>query len=171
MLIFESIAQHKSGILTSLLVESYGELLSSGEHFWQDEKANWVKFDREVFDNPTTVGQCVFLTRFNAELVGFSSFDPRNGPSFGVIGHNCILPTFRGQGFGKDQIRETLRRMEMRSIKKVVVSTSEHPFFTPAQRMYRSLGFKESKRSPGHPQLGYQIIEYEMDLCRNTRSG
>jgi GNAT superfamily N-acetyltransferase len=170
MLTFESIAQHKPGILASLLTESYGELLSSGEHFWQLEKASWIGFDEDVFDNPTSVGQCVFLTRLNTDVVGFSSFDPRRGPSFGIIGHNCIRPRFRGQGFGKDQIRETLRRMEMRSIKRVVVSTSEHPFFIPAQRMYLSLGFKESKRYPGHPHLGYQTIEYELDLCRNTQS-
>ncbi len=170
MLTFEPITDHQPGILDSLLMASYAELLSSGEPFWQSEKARWIEFDKEVFDHPTTVGQCVFLTRFHLELVGFSSFDPRNGPSFGVIGHNCILPNVRRQGFGKHQIRETLRRMELRSIKKVVVSTSAHPFFTPAQRMYLSLGFRESKRYPGPSQLGYEIIEYEFDLCRNTRS-
>jgi len=170
MLRFESVTQHKPGILASLLTESYGELLSSGGHFWQDEKANWIKFDEDVFDNPTTVGQCVFLTCFNTDVVGFSSFDPRRAPSLGIIGHNCILPNFRGHGFGKEQVRETLRRMEIRSIKRVAVSTCEHPFFIPAQRMYLSLGFKESKRYPSDPRLGYQIIEYVLDLCRNTRS-
>ncbi len=164
MLTFESITRHKLGILSSLLTESYSALLSSGGHFWQDEKANWIKFDEEVFDNPNTIGRCVFLTRFNTDVVGFSSFDPRNAPSLGIIGHNCILPNFRGQGFGKEQIRETLRRIKMQSIRRVAVSTCDHPFFIPAQRMYLSLGFKESKRHPGDPRLGYQIIEYVLDL-------
>jgi GNAT superfamily N-acetyltransferase len=164
MLTFDSITQQDTGTIAALLMESYEELLSTSQLFWQAQRDSWVKFDAEVFDNLTTIGQCVFLTRLNAEIIGFSSFDPRRGPLFGIIGHNCILPRFRGQGFGKHQIRETLRRLKMRSIRKAIVSTTEHPFFIPAQRMYLACGFQETKRYPGEPQLGYQNIEYKMVL-------
>ena len=147
-----------------MLIDSYEELLSTGQQFWQDQKTSWVRFDTEVFDNLTTIGRCVFLTRLDMNIIGFSSFDPRRGPSFGVIGHNCILPKFRGQGLGKRQIQETLRRLKVRSIRNVIVSTSEHPFFIPAQKMYLACGFRETKRYSGEPQLGYQIIEYGMAL-------
>jgi len=164
MLTFDSISQNDKGTISTMLIDSYEELLSTGQQFWQNQKDSWVIFDTEVFDNLTTIGQCVFLTRLDRNIIGFSSFDPRRGPSFGVIGHNCILPKFRGQGFGKYQIQETIRRLKMRSIKNAIVSTCEHPFFIPAQKMYLACGFQETKRYSGEPQLGYQIIEYEMVL-------
>ena len=164
MLTFEPVIQRDVGTIVALLTESYIELLLTGQPFWQSERRNWARFDAEVFDNLATIGRCVFLTRRDGDLVGFSSFDPRGGPSSAVIGHNCILPGFRGQGFGKDQIIETLRRLEVRSIRKAVVSTGVHPFFLPAQRMYLACGFQETRRYPGHPELGSQIVEYEMLL-------
>ena len=164
MLTFDSITKQNTGTIAALLMESYEELLSTGQQFWQDQKESWVRFDAEAFDNLTTIGQCIFITHLNGDTIGFSSFDPRCGPSFGIIGHNCILPKFRGQGFGKNQIYETLRRLRLRSIRKAIVSTSEHPFFIPAQKMYLSCGFQVTKRYPGEPQLAYQIIEYEMIL-------
>jgi GNAT superfamily N-acetyltransferase len=164
LLTFDSIAHHQPGIISALLTESYEQLLSTGQRFWQVQRIGWAKFDAEVFNDLATIGQCVFLTRFNSEIIGFSSFDPTRGPLFGIVGHNCILPRFRRQGFGQRQIRETLCRLRRRSIKKAIVSTSEHPFFIPAQKMYLSCGFQETKRYPGDPQLGYRTIEYEIAL-------
>jgi GNAT superfamily N-acetyltransferase len=164
MLTFDSITQKDKGTISTMLINSYEELLSTGQQFWLDQKDSWKRFDTEVFDNLTTIGQCVFLTRLDMNIIGFSSFDPRRGPSFGVIGHNCILPRFRGRGFGKNQIQETLRRLKVLSIRNAIVSTSEDPFFIPAQKMYLVCGFQETKRYSGGSQLGYQIIEYEMGL-------
>jgi GNAT superfamily N-acetyltransferase len=164
MLTFGSITQQDVGTIAALLMESYEELLSTEQRFWQEQRNSWLQFDAEVFDNLTTIGQCVFLTRLNANIIGFSSFDPRCAPSSGLMGHNSILPRFRGQGYGRLQILETLRRLRIRSILKAIVSTSEHPFFISAQRMYLACGFQETKRYPGEPQHGYQIIEYEMVL-------
>ncbi|MGD0038353.1 MAG: GNAT family N-acetyltransferase [Bacteroidota bacterium] len=164
MLTFDSVTPKDKGIIATLMIESYEELLSTGQQFWQDQKNSWLRFDLDVFENLTTIGQCVFLTRSDNNIIGFSSFDPRRGPLLGVIGHNCILPRFRGQGFGKHQIQETLLRLQMRSIRKVIVSTSEHPFFIPAQRMYLACGFQETKRYSEIPPIGYQIIEYELAL-------
>jgi GNAT superfamily N-acetyltransferase len=164
MLTFTQLTGQEVGTLAALLTESYGELLSTGHPFWQDQRGSWVEFDAEVFANPTTIGRCVFLTRLDTFIIGFSSFDPRRGPSVGVIGHNCILPAFRGQGFGKRQILETLRRLRMRTIREAIVSTSDHPFFMPAQRTYLACGFQETRRYPGDARLGYQMIEYGMIL-------
>lgn len=164
MLTFDTIVDHKPGIIASLLTQSYAELLSSGQEFWQLEKEKWIEFDGEVFANPDTIGRCVFLTHLDVEIIGFSSFDPRGGPAVGLIGHNCILPRFRWRGYGKVQIEETLRRMKARSITKAVATTSEHPFFIPAQRMYRACGFRQTGKYPGNSQLGFRIIEYQLDL-------
>jgi hypothetical protein len=39
---------------------------------WEIEKKNWKEFDRDVFDNPGTIGSCVFLpARKMYESCGF----------------------------------------------------------------------------------------------------
>jgi RimJ/RimL family protein N-acetyltransferase len=162
MLVFTSIFQHKAGTIASLLLQSYVELLT--DRHWEEEREKWLEFEREVFEKPETVGKCAFITCSQDKIVGFDSFDPRQKPEFGIIGHNCILPEFRGNGYGKQQIREMLNRLRAMGIKKVIVSTSEHPFFLAAQRMYLSCGFQEKRKYTGGPDPRYRLIEYERDL-------
>nr|AQS28971.1 hypothetical protein [uncultured archaeon] len=92
------------------------------------------------------------------------SYDPRQGPEFGIIGDNCILPKFRGNGYGKKQIEEILKRFRERKFRNARVSTSEHPFFISAQKMYPSIGFNETRRFKKKPDSKYRDIEYEMKL-------
>ena len=44
------------------------------------------------------------LWRVGGRIAGFGSWDPRQAPDYGIIGHNCVLPEFRGEGLGKQQI-------------------------------------------------------------------
>lgn len=162
MLTFTPIIEHKVGTIASLLLQSYAELLS--EPLWQKAKEKFVQCDREVFENPDTVGKCTFATCLGDKVIGFASFDPRQGPELGIIGQNCILPEFRGNGYGKQQILEVLNRFRLRGIKKAVITTSEHPFFLPAQRMYLSCGFREKRRYAGGLNPRYGLIEYERHL-------
>lgn len=152
------------GIISSLLHESYAELVASEPALWESEKANWEESDRAVFDHPDTVGACTYLSWRESELVGFFSFDPRPAPAYGVIGHNCILPAYRGRGFGKEQIDEVLRRFRQMGIRNARVSTNDHPFFVPAQRMYTACGFAETKRVPWERDPERNMIHYEMSL-------
>lgn len=164
MLTFTPITQYKAGIIASLLLQSYAEILSGEQQYWRQEEVNWLQFDRDVFENPDTIGRCVFITSWEDQAIGLGSFDPRRQPEFGVIGHNCIVPQFRGRGYGKQQILEILNRLQGLGIKRAVVSTSEHPFFLPAQEMYLSCGFEESKRTIGGPDPRYRLIEYSRNL-------
>jgi RimJ/RimL family protein N-acetyltransferase len=164
MIIFTSISQHKAGTIAFLLHQTYAEILITDQRYWEGETRNWTQFDREVFENPETVGKCVFVTCLNDDAIGFASFDPRQKPELGIIGHNCILPGFRGKGYGKQQIHETLDRMRAIGMRRAVVSTSEHPFFLPAQRMYLACGFQEKLRYRGGPDPRYRVIEFERDL-------
>lgn len=77
---------------------------------------------------------------------------------------NCIVSEFRGRGYGTQQILETLNRLRGLEIKRTIVSTSEHPFFLPARKMYLSCGFEESKRYMGGPDPRYRLIEYSKNL-------
>jgi hypothetical protein len=96
------------GVLAATLKRVYAPLVESYPETWGREQAGWEEFDREVFQNPETVGACTFLTWLDNRLVGFGSYDPRQRPRSGILGHNCILPEFRGRGFGAAQVREIL---------------------------------------------------------------
>lgn len=152
------------GAIVSLLQQAYAELVKSDVRLWEPEQPKWAQYDKEVYEQPETVGACLFLTRLDGHIVGFASWDPRQGPRFGIIGHNCILPAYRGRGLGKMQIREVLRRFQERKFANARVSTNDHPFFLPAQRMYTACGFREIRRIPWERDPQQKIIEYESVL-------
>lgn len=162
---FTALADESPGTIAALLRASYAELLKLDPR-WDAEPANWDEYDRQVFAYPTTVGACLFLTRLGTRIVGFGSWDPRQRPEYGIVGHNCILPEFRGKGLGQQQILEILRRFRALGIKTAKVSTCAHPFFLPAQRMYVACGFREVRRTPWDRDPTRNLIEYEMDLAQ-----
>ena len=85
-------------------------------------------------------------------------------PFIGIIGHNCILPKFRGQGFGKQQVIEILKRLIGFGIKTAKVTTNDNSFFIPAQRMYISCGFKETVREPWTNDPNQDVIHYQKKI-------
>jgi GNAT superfamily N-acetyltransferase len=156
--------EREPGIIVWLLNDSYAELVEAQPELWEPEKENWEETDRNVFENPGTIGACTFLSWCGTDVVGFFSFDPRPRPAYGVIGHNCILPEYRNQGFGKRQIGEILRKFRQIGIRQARVSTNDHPFFVPAQRMYIACGFVEVKRVPWDRDQKQNMIHYEMEI-------
>lgn len=147
-----------------MLKQSYAELVQTDQEHWGDEALKWEEFDRDVFEHLDTVGACMFLSWAGDRLVGFASYDPRHGPEFGIVGHNCVLPEFRANGFGRQQIEEVLRHLRARGIRLARVSTLDNPFFAPARRMYTSCGFHEIGRHQWDRDPRQRVIEYEMSL-------
>ncbi|MEW5802056.1 MAG: GNAT family N-acetyltransferase [bacterium] len=162
-LILKPLTAHKSGIIFNLLKESYSGLAKIKPGYISEWEKDWIEYDNEIFQHPDTVGACGFISYLDTEIVGFASYDPRKYPT-GIIGHNCILPQFRGNGYGKQQINEILRRFREMNFEKVMVSTNEHEFFYPAQRMYLACGFSEKRRFHGGENRDYVMIEYERML-------
>jgi len=152
------------GVIASLLKRSYAELVASEPSLWREEQVRWERYDREVFGQPTTVGASIFLSRLDGRIIGFASWDPRQRPQRGIVGHNCILPEFRGRGFGREQVREVLRRFKDMGIQAALVTTCDHPFFAPAQRMYQACGFREVRRIPWDRDPRRTVIEYEREV-------
>ena len=157
-LIFTQSAKYEPGIIYRLLSACYAEILD------RELTEQFQQFDREVFKNAKTVGSCTFVTTLNSDIVGMASYDPRQAPKLGIIGHNCILPEHQKKGYGKQQILEVIKRLRSRDIFRVIVSTSEHPFFEPARKMYLSCGFTELERKRKHPEDLYRTIYYGMEL-------
>ncbi len=161
---FEPISRFSPGELAGIIGRSYAGLVEKWPDRWEREREKWEDFDRRAFARPDTVGKCVFVSCLEGKPVGLASYDPRPGPSYAVIGQNCVLPEYRGQGFGRRQILEILKRFGERRIEMALVTTSEHPFFMPALALYRGLGFSQVRRFAGGPDPRYQLIELERRL-------
>jgi GNAT superfamily N-acetyltransferase len=138
--------------------------MEADEEHWRAEVLKWEEFDHEVFQHLDTVGACVFLSWSGEQLVGFASYDPRQRPDVGIVGHSCVLPEFRSNGFGKQQVREIIGRFRASEARLARVSTLEHPFFVPARRMYVACGFGETGRHPWQGDPSRDLIVYEMRL-------
>lgn len=158
MLKFKQITEYEPGVVFSLLSQSFAELLND------EFERKLRRDDKEVFENPDTIGACAFISVLNSKTVGMASWDPRQGPEVGIIGYNCILPEYQGRGFGKAQIEEVLKRFNGQGFKKVIVTTGEHPFFEPAEKMYLACGFKEIRRYNEGRDPRYGSIDYEIEL-------
>lgn len=167
---FSPLAEAAPGALAALLTESYGDLLATGGAAWRAEARCWAEFDREAFARPE-VGACVFLSWVGAELVGFSSYDPRGAPHCALVGHNCVRPARRGRGIGGAQLRETVARLAGRGVARITLSTLALPFFAPARRMYRRAGFREVARRPWPADPAVAVLELELALVHRTVVG
>lgn len=163
-LIFNPISKYSSGIIYEIINQSYADLLEADLEYWLPEREKWKQLDKEVFDNPETIGKCFFITSYYEEIVGMVSYDPRQRPEYGIIGQNCVLPVHRGKGFGTKQILKVIEIFGKEGFLKVKATTSEHPFFIPAQKIYRYLGFKEIGKREGGPDPRYGLIDFEMVL-------
>lgn len=162
---FETLDTQQPGIIAGLLQRSYADLLAAEPAIWGGLAADFAKYDRECFANSTTVGRCVLVATVDGEPVGFASWDPRGrAEGRAIIGHNCVVPEWRGRGLGRAQVGEVLRRLAEEGFGVVEVSTSEHPFFAAAQRMYRACGFVEAGRAAGGPDERYGVVHYARKL-------
>ena len=160
---FKKLTASKKGCIFSLLNRSYENLkreIPETVNKWQKD---WEQYDEEVYKFPETIGSSGFITLYDAKVIGFGSYDPRQRPELGIIGHNCILPEYRGQGFGKAQILKIVSIFRELGVKKVKVTTGEHPFFNSAQKMYTSCGFIETLRFSSQ-DLEFRQIDYILEI-------
>jgi GNAT superfamily N-acetyltransferase len=155
---FEPVTKYKRGVIFSLLQQSFAGL-------WNDDLEKKTRqYDQDIFDNPDTVGACVFITCLNSNAIGMASWDPRQGPEMAILGYNCILPEYQGKGFGTSQIKEVLGQLKTAGFKKAIVTTGQHPFFAAAVKMYLACGFKEQTRYNKGKESRYGSVDYEVEL-------
>jgi GNAT superfamily N-acetyltransferase len=170
-IVFKSLLRCDKGLIFSILSRSYNELIMAIPSYKSSLVENWKSYEQEVYKNPSTIGKCGFITLVDGNPVGFASWDPRGGPKVGLIGHNCILPDFRNKSFGKMQVKEIIRILREQKFHSIIVTTGEHEFFLPAQKMYESCGFIEERRlkDPSNPY--FKIIEYskKFDISGNKK--
>lgn len=157
---FKSFDDYKQGILYNQLVDAY-----SFNSKWQEKFDNqWKEYDDFFYDNLKFTNKCGFITVLNGEPIGHISWDPRNLPKYVQVGHNCIITKHKGNGYGKIQLEEALRRIKLyNGIKKIIVTTNEN--LIPAQHNYESGGFKfKQKRKNIESPFSGEYIDYEIIL-------
>lgn len=154
---FRDVSSLQAGSLEGLLkacsvVPSIGG--AAAVRRWQDELH---RIERDV-NGKTLRDGGAFVTYLGDTPIGYGSPHLTESPTLGVVGYNCIMPEFRCRGYGRMQLLEIVRRLKARAAESIEATTSLHPFFLPARRMYVACGFKESRtRTAGH---GFQLVDY-----------
>jgi RimJ/RimL family protein N-acetyltransferase len=162
-LTFTKATNRDPGAVHTILSACFAEILDASL------ERNLRQFDRDVFANPDTVGACTLITSVTGRTVGLLSYDPRPGPQFGLIGYHGVLPPFRRQGYGRRQIDEMIRMLTARRFEAVRVTTSLHPFFEPARRLYEACGFHEIQRTLSSAEHNHPLVVYNINLPRETQ--
>lgn len=164
MVEFTHFSAHTPGLIVTLLRRSYAAFFAELPDCYDEWLPDWLAYDAAIFAQPETVGACGFVSCVDDQPVGFASWNPREFPAVGIIGHNCVVPEQQGQGIGGQQIAEILRRFRASEVCIARVTTGAHPFFVPAQRMYVASGFCEVRRRMVDAPVPYEVIDYELVL-------
>ncbi|NTV31044.1 GNAT family N-acetyltransferase [candidate division WWE3 bacterium] len=161
-LTFKGIQSIQPGTLFTLLIDSYQRLLMEDRQNAEKYVQQWHETDSISFTNPDTIGKYVVVSFIENEPIGFITYDPRNFPEYGIIGQNCIIPEYKGNGYGTQQLEYVLSLFSQAGCTSARVSTGSIDFFKPAQKMYQNAGFKlvDQKVNEiwGHPELFYEKI-------------
>ena len=125
---------------------------------------NWKETDDFFFDHPEIADKYAFITCFHEEPIGIVSWDPGNRPEYVEIGHNGIRTAFKGNGFGKAQLAEALRRIrEYERLREIRVLTNSNLI---APKNYESVGFVlyDRKENPGETAFAGDYLYYRIQL-------
>ena len=161
---FKRITDFPRGTLATLLKDGYS-FEPKFERNWHDQ---WQEFDDFFYDNPHIADFSGFMTVLEGKPIGFVSWNPTNLAESTEIGHNCILTKYKGNGYGKRQMREAVQRIIAQGAQRIVVWTNQ--VCVPAQHTYESAGFQFVKKSeePFSEYAG-QRIHYKIIVRSNLR--
>lgn len=160
VLSFRKLTDFDRGIMYSILKDAY----SFDERCAQCWDGNWRETDDLFFGHPEIADKYSFATCFHGEPVGFISWDPRNRPEYVEIGHNAIRTAYKGNGFGKAQLAEALRRIrEYEGLKEIRVLTNSN---LVATKNYESVGFVlyDRKKNQGEAAFSGDDLYYSIHL-------
>lgn len=155
---FQPITAFPRGTLMALLRDGY----AFEPCFERDWLPQWREFDDFFYDHPSIADSCGFMTVLNGKPIGFVTWNPTRMPEVIEVGHSCVATACKGNGYGRRQMREAVRRMKTRGPKKIIVCTNE--VCVPAQRTYESAGFRFVEKAEESFCSAYagQRIHYEI---------
>ncbi|MBS6645956.1 MAG: GNAT family N-acetyltransferase [Clostridiaceae bacterium] len=159
-LTFEKISSFDKGILYRQLIEGY----SFDDRWRACFEKDWIEYDDFFFNNLSIADKYGFITVLDGIPIGHISWDPRNVPEYAAIGHNCIIPEYKGNGYGKRQLQEAVNRIrQYDGLKKIIVSTNSA---LAAPYNYESVGFKlcQRRKNQGKSSFSGDFLDYEIIL-------
>ncbi|MCM1092149.1 MAG: GNAT family N-acetyltransferase [Muribaculum sp.] len=157
---YRKFTDYHRGIMREILQDAY----SFDERCAACWDENWQQSDSFFFDNPDIADKCGFVTCYEGEPIGFICWDPRKCPEYVEIGHNGIRTRFKGQGFGKAQLSEAVRRIkEYEGLKEIRVWTNSNLI---APRNYESVGFVLYDTKENHDETAFagDYLYYKIQL-------
>jgi len=160
MIEFRPITNFKPGKIQELIKNCYRGLI---EYFPNEKNRlyhQWENEDKLAFQNIATIGRHILFSCIENNTIGLFSWDNRQFPN-GIIGQNCILPDFQGNGYGTQQIEKIIDILKINNFKTLSVETGSHEFFIPSLKMYEKNGFKIKEKREGEL---FDIIEYIVEL-------
>lgn len=153
---FRRVGDFERGTLYSLLVDAYG----CDERWHKSCEEDWRWCDDFLFNNPDIADKCSFVTVLSGEPIGFVVWDPRKLPETVELGHNCIAAKHKGNGYGRAQLAEAVKRIKQSGARRIIVTTNEQ--LVAAQHNYESVGFvKVGRRKHEKPGFLGDYIDYE----------
>ena len=161
---YRDITDFPRGTLVNMLKDGY----SFEPRFERDWIKQWEEFDDFFYNNPHIAKTCGFITVLEGKAIGFVTWNPTKLPASVEIGHNCILTKYKGNGYGKQQMREAVKRIKITKAEKIVVCTNE--VLIPAQHTYKSSGFRFVRKveETFHPEYSGKRIYYELYNSQKT---
>lgn len=158
MIEFKKISDFPKGTLYKQLVDAY----SFNEECQKNWDQMWHEYDEFFYDNLENIADKYgFVTLLDGKPIGHISWDPRNKPSYVIIGHNCIICEYKHLGYGKIQLKEAIKRIKELGVSKIIVTTNE--LTLSAQKNYESVGFvKVKERENNETPFAGKYIDYEL---------
>lgn len=157
---FKKFSEFPRGTMYDILRDAYSFDTRNIE-IWND---NWLESDAFFYDNPEIADKYGLVTCLDDYPIGFVTWDPRNVPEYVEIGHNGIRSAYKGNGYGRLQLQEAIRRISAYDgLKKIIVCTNSD-FVAP--RNYESVGFKLYDRKVNDSESAYtgDYLYYEIVL-------
>ncbi len=160
MIEFKSITDFPRGTLLEQLKDAYG-FDGRWEALFGE---SWKEYDNFIYDNPKIASACGFITVLDGNPIGHITWDPRKAPQSVEIGHNCILCRYKGNGYGKMQLTEALRRIrEKWAPQGISVFTNDNLI---AKHNYEACGFTLAGREKNADESAFSgdYLFYEIHL-------
>lgn len=157
---FRKFTDFNRGIMYDILKDTY----SFDERCAICWDENWKQSDAFFFDNPDIADKYGFVTCYKGEPIGFICWDQRNRPEYVEIGHNGIRAKYKGNGFGKAQLSEAIRRIkEYEGLKEIRVWTNSNLI---APKNYESVGFilYDTKENNDEAAFSGDYLYYKIQL-------
>lgn len=92
-------------------------------------------------------------------------WDPRNISEYVEIDHNCIKSKYKGNGYGRIQLQEAVKRIAQNDVKKI-----KNNQLISAQRMYESIGFKfcQRRKNESITDFSGEYIDYAIENIKEV---